>query len=185
MMPPTPFHILPAGTVYLLTYRYIHGLAFFLATFLIDIEPVLYMIFGVPQPRVPLLFGGYTPMGLHMITHNPFAVIVLIAPAMAVLAKLLELDKPFWLMIFNDAEWINYSWARTYISALAGGFLHLGWDLTMHGDINLGFPFISLPNPFVNYAVLAIIGMTSAALLLPSYFVGNKINRGSPFKKLP
>lgn len=61
----------------------------------------------------------------------------------------------------------------------------MGWDLTMHGDINLGFPFISLPNPFVNHTVLAMIGMVSVALILPSYFVGKKINRGSPFKKLP
>ena len=50
--------------VYFLTYRYLHGLAFFFATFLIDTEPVLYMIFGVPQPRVPLLFGGYMLIGL-------------------------------------------------------------------------------------------------------------------------
>jgi len=184
-MPLTPFHIFPSGTVYLLTYRYLHGLAFFLATFLIDVEPVLYMVFGVPQPRVPLLLGGYTPMGLHMITHNPFAVIVLMAPIMTVLAKLLEWSKPFWLEILRGAEWVNYSWARTYLSALAGGFLHLGWDLTMHGDINLGFPFISLPNPFVNYTVLAIIGLASAALIFPSYFIGKKINGGSPFKKLP
>jgi len=184
-MPPTPFHVFPSGAVYFLAYRYLHGLAFFLATFLIDIEPVLYMIFGVPTPRVPLLFGGYTPIGLHMITHNPFAVVVLVAPAMTVLAKLLELGKPLWLRIFKGAEWINYSWVRTYLSALAGGFLHLGWDLTMHGDINLGFPFISVPNPFVNYTVLAVIGMASVALILPSYFVGKKINKGSPFKKLP
>ena len=184
-MPLTPFHVFPASTVYLLTYRYLHGLAFFLSTFLIDIEPVLYMIFGVPLPRVPLLFGGYTSAGLHMITHNPFAVIVLITPVMTVLAKLLELGKPFWLEIFRGAEWVNYSWGKTYFSALAGGFLHLGWDLTMHGDINLGFPFISLPNPFVNHTVLAIIGIVSAALILPSYLVGKKINRGSPFKKLP
>jgi len=184
-MPPTPFHVFPAGTVYLLTYRYLHAIAFFLATFIIDVEPALYLIFGFPQPRVPLIFGGYTPRGLHMVTHNPFAVIVLIAPAMTVLAKLLELGKPLGLVIFRDAEWINYSWAKTYLSALAGGFLHLGWDLTMHGDINLGFSFISLPNPFVNYTFLTIIGMASVALILPSYFVGKKINRGSPFKKLP
>lgn len=184
-MPLTPFHVFPAGTVYLLTYRYLHGLAFFSATFLIDIEPLLYMIFGVPLPRVPLLFGGYTSTGLHMITHNPFAVIVLIAPVMTVLAKLLELGKPFWLEIFRGAEWVNYSWAKTYLSALAGGFLHLGWDLTMHGDINLGFPFISLPNPLVNHTVLAIIGVVSVALILPSYLVGKKINTGNPFKKLP
>ena len=84
------------------------------------------MIFGVPTPRVPLFFGGYTPTGLHMITHNLFAVIVLIAPAITVLAKLLEFSKPFWLEIFEGDEWVNYSWARTYLSALAGGFLHFG-----------------------------------------------------------
>ena len=39
--------------------------------------------------------------------------------------------------------------------------------------------------PFVNHTVLAMIGMVSVALILPSYFVGKKINRGSPFKKLP
>jgi hypothetical protein len=55
----------------------------------------------------------------------------------------------------------------------------------MHGDINLGFPFVSLPNPFVNHTVIAIIGMVSATLILPSYLVGRKINRGNPFKKLP
>jgi hypothetical protein len=47
-MPLTPFHVFPAGTIYLLTYRYLHGLAFFLATLLIDIEPALYTILVFP-----------------------------------------------------------------------------------------------------------------------------------------
>lgn len=184
-MPLTPAHVLPAGTVYFLTYRHLHGTAFFLATLLIDVEPALYLIFNVSIPRIPLLAGGYAPLSLHMATHNPFGILILVAPAITVLAKLLEFGKPFWLAVLGGAEWVTYSWKRTYLSAMAGGFLHLGWDVTMHTDINLGFPFASFSNPFVSYDALTIILLLSLALMLPSYILGKKINRGNPFKKLP
>lgn len=184
-MPVTPLHVLPATPVYFLFYRRMHGLAFFLATFLIDIEPILYLAFNVPQPRVPLLLGGYTPMGFHMITHNPFAVIVLVAPAMTVFAKLFELGKPFWLNIFEGTEWVNYSWKKTYLSALIGVFLHLGWDMILHRDVNFGFPFVSVPNPFISSGASMIIGIASLVLIPPSYVLGKKINKGIPFAKLP
>jgi len=184
-MPSTPLHILPSSTVYLLAYRYLHGIAFYLATFLIDVEPALHVIFDIPPLKIPMLLGGHTMMGAHTITHNPMGIIILIAPAMTVLAKLLERGKPFWLKIFKGADWTDYPWKRTYLSALIGGFLHLGWDVTMHEGINLGFPFIYTPNPLRSEAAFYFLGIFSLLLILPSYIIGKKINKGSPFRKLP
>jgi len=127
--------------IYFLFYRRLHGLAFFLATVLIDLEPILYLVLGFPEGSFPLLFGGHVPMSFHAFTHNPFGIFLILAPPITILAKFLELGKPLWLQIFPDAEWINYSWKLTYFSAVLGSFLHLGWDITMHGDINFGFPF--------------------------------------------
>ena len=184
-MPPTPLHILPSSTVYLLAYRYLHGIAFYLATLLIDIEPALHLIFDIPPSRIPMLWGGYTLIGAHTITHNPLGIFILIAPTMTILAKLLERTKPFWLKIFEGADWTDYSWKRTYLSGLIGGFLHLGWDVTMHEGINLGFPFIYIPNFFRSDAAFYFIGILSLLLILPSYIIGKRNNKGSPFRKLP
>lgn len=184
-MPVTPFHLLPAGVVYLLFYRRLHGLAFFLATVLIDLESIFYWISGFPKGSFPLLLGGHASFGLHALVHNPFGIFLILAPSMAVLAKLLELGRPFWLYVFPDADWINYSWKLTYFSAALGGSIHLGWDATMHGDINFGFPFMQIENRFVNHGVTIWIGILSLALMLPAYLIGTKINEGNPFRKLP
>jgi len=184
-VPLTPFHLLPAVPVYFALYRRLNGLAFFLGTFLIDLEPVIYVLLGVPFPTVPLLFGGWASQGYHMLTHSPFSIVVIIAPTMLLLTKFLELGKSFWLEIFPGVEWVYYSWKRTYLSALLGSFVHLGLDVTMHLDINLGFPFVDVGNPFVNFSALSMIFFVSLVLILPMYFVGKKINGGSPFRKLP
>ncbi|MDH5783185.1 MAG: hypothetical protein OEZ35_05930 [Candidatus Bathyarchaeota archaeon] len=184
-MPVTPFHLFPAGMIYFLLYCRLHGLAFFLATVLIDLEPILYLVLGFPQGSFPLLLGGHVPMSFHAFTHNPFGIFLILAPPIAILAKFLELGKPLWLQIFPDAEWINYSWKLTYFSAVLGAMIHLGWDITMHGDINFGFPFIRIANPFQSNETAIWIGILSLALILPAYFIGTKINGGNPFRKLP
>jgi len=185
-MPVTPFHLIPTATVYFLFFRHLNGLAFFSGSLLIDLEPVLYWFFSPPYPQIPLLFGGLTPQGLHMITHNPFSVIFMVAPAMVLLAKLVELTaRGFLLGLLPGARWTDYSWRQTYLSALFGAFLHLGWDLTMHSDINLGFPFVSILNPFINFQAFTIILQVSFIMILPAYFIGKRINKDSPFKKLP
>ena len=185
-MPVTPFHIFPAIDVYLLFYRRLNGLAFLFGTLLIDLEPVIYLLFGVPFPHVQLLLGGFARQGPHMITHNPFSIVVLIAPSMALLAKLTESTGRRTLNALSPgAEWIHYSWVHTYLSALLGGFLHLGWDVTMHFDINLGFPFIDFLNPFINWQAYSIIYLISLVMIPIAYIIGKRINMGSPFRKLP
>jgi hypothetical protein len=186
VLPVTPFHIIPATTIYFLFFRRLNGVAFFLGTFLIDLEPVLYLFFNIGFPQVPLLFGGYARQGFHMITHNPFSIFFLVAPAVLLLTKLIESNaRGFLLEIFPGAEWMNYSWTQTYLSALFGAFLHLGWDLTMHYDINLGFPLLDIRNPFISFQAFYIILLVGLIMILPAYFIGKRFNRGSPFKKLP
>jgi len=185
-MPVTPLHVFPAVAVYFLLYRRLNGVAFFFGTLLIDLEPILYMIFGVNIPQVPLLLGGFARQGLHMITHNPFSIIILIAPAMLLLAKLVEVaGRKALTGLMPRTEWIRYSLTQTYMSAMLGAFLHLGWDLTMHADINLGFPFIDVRNPLINGQALSLIFQISLVMIPSAYFVGRKINAGSPFRKLP
>ncbi len=105
---------------------------------------------------------------------------------MVLLAKIVEsTSRGFLFQIFSGAEWIEYSWKQTYLSALFGVFLHLGWDLTMHYDINLGFPFVNIPNPFVSLQAFYVILSVSFIMILPVYFIGKRINKTSPFKKLP
>jgi len=184
-MPITPFHLLPASVVYFLFYRRLHGLAFLSATLLIDLEPIIYWLSGFPQGSFPLLFGGYVSFSLHALVHNPFGIFFVLAPLIAVLARVLESGKAFWLMIFPDAEWVSYSWKSTYLSAVLGAMIHLGWDSTMHHDVNLGFPFVGVANPFVSVRAMVWIGVLSLVLILPAYFIGKKANGGSPFRKLP
>jgi len=144
------------------------------------------MFLGVGYPQIPLLFGGFAPQGLHMITHNPFSIVFLVAPAMVLLTKLVESTmKGLLFEIFSGAEWINYSLKQIYVSALFGAFLHLGWDVTMHDDINLGFPFVAIPNPFVNFQAFSLILQVSLIMIVPAYFIGKRLNGSSPFKKLP
>lgn len=184
-VPVTPFHVVPTATVYFLFFRRLNGLAFFLGSLLIDLEPVLYMFFSV-RFQFQLLLGGFAQQGPHMITHNPFSAVLLVAPVMVVVAKAVELaSRGLMQGVFPDIHWVKYSWKATYLSALTGAFLHLGWDLTMHFDINLGFPFIDLPNPFINAAATALILYVSLALMLPAYLIGKKINTGDPCRKLP
>lgn len=184
-MPLTPFHLFPASVVYFLFYRRLHGFAFFFAAVLIDLEPIIYWLSGFPRSSFPLLFGGSTPLGLHALIHNPFGIFFVLAPLIAVLAKVLELGKTFWLLIFPDAEWLSYSWKLTYFSAVLGAMIHLGWDSTMHRDINFGFPFVRVANPFISMRATVWVGILSFILILPAYFIGRKINGGSPFRKLP
>lgn len=184
-MPITPFHLFPAGAIYFLCHRRLHGIAFILASVLMDIEPVLYLVLGSPMGSFPLLLGSYVPMSLHWVTHNPFAVFLVMAPFTTILARSLELARPLWLQIFSKAEWVDYSWRLTYLAAILGGFVHLGWDSTMHGDVNFGFPFTRISNPLINSQFAIWIGMLGLILIVPAYFVGKRINGGSPFQKLP
>jgi len=176
----------PAIDVYLLFYRRLNGLAFLFGTLLIDLEPAIYLLFAVPFPQVQLLFGGFARQGPHMVTHNPFSIVVLVAPSMALLAKLTEsLGRGTLNALFPGAEWVHYSWIHTYLSALLGGFLHLGWDITMHCDVNLGFPFFDVRNPFINSQAYSLIYPISIIMIPIAYIIGKRINHGSPFKKLP
>jgi len=120
-----------------------------------------------------------------MITHNPFSIVVLVVPSMIFLTKFLELGKPLVLKISPSIEWVNYGWKRTYLSALLGSFLHLGWDVTMHDDINLGFPFVDVINSFANSQAAYLIFQASLVMILPAYFIGKRPNGGSSLKKLP
>ncbi len=185
-MPVTPFHVFPAIDLYFLLYRRLNGVAFFLGNLLIDLEPFLYVFFGVGFPQVPLLLGGFARQGFHMITHNPFSIILLVAPVMVLLTKLVEVAGHGVLVwFFPDAEWIRYSLIETYLSAILGAFLHLGLDLTMHRDVNLGFPFVDIPNSFINLQASNLILPISLIVIPVAYVLGRRINTGSPFKKLP
>jgi len=150
-----------------------------------DLEPFIYMFLGVPLPTISLLFGGFAKQGYHMVTHNPFSILAIVGPAILMLTKFLELSRSLLLKVFPSVDWINYSWKRTYLSALLGCFIHLSLDATMNWDINLGFPFVDIGNPLLNAVDISIILRGSLILIIPAYFVGKKINGGSPFRKLP
>jgi hypothetical protein len=182
-VPVTPLHILPTLAVYLLFSKRLHLFAFFSAAFLIDVEPMLYLLFGVPVPTIPLLLGGVST-GVHVVTHNLFGIVVFVAPAATVLAKGLERLRSFWLTVFRGAVWVNRSVKSIYFSALFGAGLHLGWDLTMHQDINLAFPIYSLPNPFVNQQSLDLIWNLSLLTIL-IVFMLSVIRRQKLFKTVP
>lgn len=184
-MPVTPLHLLPALALYFLFFRRLNLFAFFSATLLIDIEPMLYLLFDVPIPQIPLISGGYTPVGLHIITHNPFGIVLLVAPSMTILAKTLERMKSFWLTIIKNASWVDYSLRSVYLSALLGAFLHLGWDMTMHYDINLAFPLYYMPNPFVNHQVLDMVWNISLITAPVAFVLSIRRYREHPFNKIP
>lgn len=183
-MPFTPLHLLPALAFYFIFFRKIHSFAFFSATLLIDIEPALYIIFNVPIPQIPLIFGGYNPDGLHIVTHNFFGIVLIVAPAISILAKILEKKRKFWLRILRNARWVDYPLKTVFLSALLGAFIHLGWDLTINEDINMAFPFFYMPNIFVNHQVLDLVWNSSLVVIALSFIFSLKL-RESPFRKVP
>jgi len=86
-------------------------------------------------------------------------------------------------MIFRGVEWINtLGLERTSQPWSEVPSFGLGFDHAWRHKLR--FSFHKFPNPFVKHTVLAIIGMASVALILPSYFAGKKIHRGSSSKKL-
>jgi len=169
-----------------LFYRRLSGVAFLFGTLLIDLEPVLYVFLNFDFPQVPLLLGGFARQGFHMITHNPFSIIVLVAPVMVLLTKLVEVaGRGVLTKVLPNVEWMRYSLVQTYLSAVLGAFLHLGWDITMHTDVNLGFPFIDIPNSFINLQASNLILPISLIMIPVAYILGRRINTGNPFRKLP
>jgi hypothetical protein len=178
-MPLTPLHLLPALAVYFVIQKRINLFAFMAGTLLIDIEPLVYSII-VPEFSFSLLDGTSIYLGLHTITHNPCGVLFIVGPVMGWVGLLLQRWRKIASFFLGNSKRGGAKVA--YFSAVTGGFLHVGWDVTMHLDINLAFPFFQLGNPFVSDFWLDAVFIASLIALPISLIVGRIITGEFPFE---
>lgn len=98
---------------------------------LMDIEPLLGMIYGWPY--------------LHLFTHN-----LLGATLIGTMAMLIGKPISQWVLrsILNYRQW-EISWKTAAISAFIGTYSHILLDAFMHHDVYFFYPWI-LKNPLAN-----------------------------------
>ena len=128
-MPFTPLHLGPALLVALIMYPLLDIPTFLLASVIIDFEPLIILIIGLPQP----LHGQY-----HSLTLG-------IVPALFV-GIIMYFVKSFTNPLMVRLKLPQTSRIRVYLlSAFTGVWLHVITDALMYQDINLAYPLSGNP----------------------------------------
>ena len=128
-MPFTPLHLGPALLVALIMYPLLDIPTFLLASVIIDFEPLIILIIGLPQP----LHGQY-----HSLTLG-------IVPALFV-GIIMYFVKSFTNPLMVRFKLPQTSRIRVYLlSAFTGVWLHVITDALMYQDINLAYPLSGNP----------------------------------------
>lgn len=131
-MPFTPFHWGPSSVIGFLFYRRLHFLAFLIANVIVDIEPLLVLIFKIDYPLHgffhSFLGASFVAMVLAYVLHK-------LQPVMAVFTRPFRLEQTF-------------SFAGLLAVCLLGVYFHVFLDSFLYKDIQPFFP--SGWNPFYN-----------------------------------
>src|SRR6185295_5814086 len=127
-MPVTPFHLGPAYLVKSLKPKYFSFRVFLLTQFIIDLEPLYFML----KDEYPLHRMLHTYLGAVLVS------LVCIWPGRSVCLFFSRL----WNRIFK--EWpidLNISTSSAVVAAFFGGISHVILDSIMHPDIKPFWPF--------------------------------------------
>jgi hypothetical protein len=136
-MPFTPFHLGPALAIGLPSKKYMHTPTFILANVVLDVEPLMVLVFGLNYP-------------LHGYLHTIALAVVVGALLSIAMFKLGGIFSPFFktLRLETDAP-LRF---RAYLFAgIAGTALHVLMDALIYSDIQPFFPWAS--NPLLNLSV--------------------------------
>jgi len=129
-MPLTPFHLGPASAFGLLFNRFMNLTAFVIASVIVDIEPLVVLLFNLDYP-------------LHGFFHSFLGGgIVAAALSLAVIALSGKIRK--WTGFFRIRQ--NFSKKAVCAASFSGVYLHILFDAPLYADIR---PFYPLDfNPF-------------------------------------
>lgn len=166
-LPFTPFHLGPALAVGLPLRKYLHAPTFILANVIVDIEPLLVLVFGLNYP-------------LHGYLHT-FLLASLLGVTLAVVMFCLErFLQPVYKLFLLETD--NKPRISAFIVAgVLGTVLHILFDAPLYTDIQPFYP-LTTANPMLNtvssanvYAAtmwLGVLGIVFYAGLLLSHVYG-------------
>jgi len=131
-MPLTPFHLGPGLLIGLLLLSYIDFATFLVASVIVDVEPIVVIIFDLDYP-------------LHGFFHSFLGGTIVTFLLAAVMSKVRESLSP--LLSFFKLEQKS-SFKNILLASLTGIYIHILLDSRMHKDIR---PFYPLNfNPFLS-----------------------------------
>jgi membrane-bound metal-dependent hydrolase YbcI (DUF457 family) len=129
-MPLTPFHLGPGLLIGLLLLPYIDFPTFLIASVIVDVEPIVVLIFGLDYP-------------LHGFFHSFLGGTIVALPLALVMNKIREPISPL-ISFFKIEQEISFK--KILIAALSGIYLHILLDCPIYTDIQPFFPLDF--NPF-------------------------------------
>lgn len=136
-MPLTPFHLGPGLLIGLLLFSYIDFATFLVASVIVDVEPLVVIIFDLDYP-------------LHGFFHSFLGGTIVAFLLAAVMSKVRESLSP--LLSFFKLEQKS-TFKNILLASLSGIYIHILLDSWMHRDIR---PFYPLNfNPFLSSSTLA------------------------------
>jgi len=136
-MPLTPFHLGSGLLVGLLLLSYIDFTTFLVASVIVDVEPIIVLIFDLDYP-------------LHGFFHSFLGGTIVAFLLAAVMSKVRESLSP--LLSFFKLEQKS-TFRNILLASLTGIYIHILLDSRMHRDIR---PFYPLDfNPFLSSSTLA------------------------------
>jgi membrane-bound metal-dependent hydrolase YbcI (DUF457 family) len=128
-MPFTPFHLGPALLLGLLLLRFIDFPTFLIANVIVDVEPLLVLVFGLDYP-------------LHGFFHSFLGGAIVALVLTLVINRIRETVSP--LLAFFRLEQRS-SLRSILLAALSGVYLHILLDARMYGDIRPLYPLEADP----------------------------------------
>lgn len=148
-MPLAPFHLGPGLLIGLLLLSYIDFATFLVASIIIDVEPIVVIIFDLDYP-------------LHGFFHSFLGGTIVAFLLAAVMSKVRESLSP--LLSFFKLEQKS-TFKKILLASLTGIYIHILLDSRMHKDIQ---PFYPLDfNPFLSSSALhRIVGVHIMCLVL-------------------
>lgn len=166
-MPFTPFHWGPSSWVGLLCFRFISLFAFLVGSVIVDVEPLLVLVFNLNYP----LHGFF-----HSFLGGTIAAILLSGVLYRFRAAINKL-----MRFFKLAQESSYK--TILFSCLLGVYFHIFLDSFLYTDIKPFFPLTT--NPFYALISLPVIYLLcGASFLLGILLYGVKISRGKVKKLL-
>jgi len=156
-MPFTPFHLGPAFFFGLLFLDYFHFLTFVIANVIVDIEPLIVIMFGLNYP-------------LHGVLHS-FISCFLLGVVLSVFMFLLYSYFPMFRR-FPIFEYGCSSFSGFVFAGVFGTFLHVLLDAPLYIDIRPFLPLEVNPlyNPSITFSVY-LLCVVMFVLSLVLYFV--------------
>jgi membrane-bound metal-dependent hydrolase YbcI (DUF457 family) len=152
-MPITPFHVGPGATLALPLRRVIDFPVFILSNFVVDLEPLAVIVFGLNCPEHmyfhTFLFGSLVGVAWALVAY----------PARGILKR------------FMGFVYLDYSttFVKVLFSALLGVWFHVLLDAPLYSDIRPFYPLKE--NPMYGLVSLPILYLSCIVSFIPAFVI--------------